>query len=152
MLEILRLRLKGSSFQSLGMAYDEKHLRFVCFNIPIWKDNDLSKLLSLTKKLWKDVGSLLYTYLCKKQAWFKSTRSGNLRILNFEKIWPVWEFYLALSIYLTARFWSINILFTLGLFDRPHAVSPNSVWDLKSQLYTVYLMCFGSKFLNLDKA
>ena len=87
--EVLRFRLKGSSFQSLGIEYDEKHLRFVCFKIPNWKDNDLSKLLSLTKKFWKDDGSLLLTYLCIKQAWFRLTRSGNLRILNFEKIWPV---------------------------------------------------------------
>ena len=57
----MRLTLRGSSFHSLGAAYDVKYCKLDRLKIPSWKDSDLSKLGSSTKKLWKDDGNFLFT-------------------------------------------------------------------------------------------
>ena len=129
-----RFRFSGRSFQLLDRLKDGKSLRWDFLTDTIWKLMDRSNEFNFVNKLSKERGSVPAIYLCMNIAWLSLTRSWNFNILNFLNMAPVWELKSAFDMYLIARFCREQIRLMLLLLEFPHAVNPNSMWDLKSEL------------------
>ena len=124
----------GISFHILGNEYEGRFFNLLFLIISTLKARDRSKLFSFVKWLLKEGGSLSFTYLYMKTAWFISTRSWNFNILYFANKGSEWAVILELEIYLTARFcifWSRKSS-EHEVF--PQTIEPYSICDLNKEL------------------